>query len=382
VLIAAKDVTTPDESYIRFRTTEADLDGFNRAVSDVYEYQCLNKSIGNVSLHYQGAALSETEATPYGFVGVALGIESHEHLRVWLAALANRLERAGFTGILEGAELEPLPVWIEYALSRRLGKVTERQPAAFIAWTRNLDDFDADESRDSHWHVPAQRTEAICEMVAGWAEPGGDTAQAAGSVFRFAVPDWTILPRFLIMSLTVNHSASLLRHTSLHQRARTVALSPSGNTGLQILDGATDWQSRLNELRHGMTQLLAFTDLAFIRPAAAFAISWTDLHGLRGIQEADVRDNMHLIDRYVPDAHGIQVLTANHLANARDLSQWRVTELDHDRYLVEAADLAPWYATEQPDPATVESARNDFGPMILTKDVITANPPRWRRHHT
>ena len=87
----------------------------------------------------------------------------------------------------------------------------------------------------------------------------------------------------------------------------------------------------------------------------------------------------HLLTEYVPDAHGMQVLRVEHLAHARDLSGWDVTDLGHGRHLVEAHDLAAWYATPVPDPDVLERARHDFGGMILTRDVIAANPAPWSK---
>jgi hypothetical protein len=65
--------------------------------------------------------------------------------------------------------------------------------------------------------------------------------------------------------------------------------------------------------------------------------------------------------RTTTDAHGIQILTGAHLAKAHDLSVWTISEVAPDRYLVEAADLAAWYAQPHPAPATLTQARADFG---------------------
>ena len=121
-------------------------------------------------------------------------------------------------------------------------------------------------------------------------------------------------------------------------------------------------------------------DQAFIRRTVRAPISWSNIalvQKLDAITEADVRYNRHLLTRYVPDAHGIQVLRDEHLANARNLRGWHITELGAGRHLVEANDLAAWYADELPDPDVVTSARNDFGEMLLTKETIAANPPPW-----
>ncbi|MGQ1839206.1 hypothetical protein ACT4S2_12190 [Kocuria turfanensis] len=83
-------------------------------------------------------------------------------------------------------------------------------------------------------------------------------------------------------------------------------------------------------------------------------------------------------DAIVADAHGIQLLTDRHLARARDLSDWTITEVVPTRYLVQAKNLEPWYATDTPDPELVAQARADFGDMILTPETVPLHKSaRW-----
>jgi hypothetical protein len=69
------------------------------------------------------------------------------------------------------------------------------------------------------------------------------------------------------------------------------------------------------------------------------------------------------------------MFSGEHLANVHDLSRWTITDLGHGRHLVEHPDLAAWYANPYPEPDVVDQARRDFGSMILTKEIIRANPP-------
>ena len=82
----------------------------------------------------------------------------------------------------------------------------------------------------------------------------------------------------------------------------------------------------------------------------------------------------HLMSSRVFDAYGIQLLTDTHLAHAHDLSRWDVQTVAPGRHLVQARDLDPWYAADQPDPAVLEQARADFGDMILTPAIAEAEP--------
>jgi hypothetical protein len=84
-----------------------------------------------------------------------------------------------------------------------------------------------------------------------------------------------------------------------------------------------------------------------------------------------------LYAEWIPDPCGIQILTTAHLAKAHDLSDWTLAELDQDHWLVEARDLAAWYATpigpfDYHRPALIDKARADFGDMILTRERALA----------
>jgi hypothetical protein len=81
--------------------------------------------------------------------------------------------------------------------------------------------------------------------------------------------------------------------------------------------------------------------------------------------------------RKVQDAHGAQLLTRQHLDQARDLSAWLVTEVAADRFLVEVADRTPWWDTYAADPDVVARVPRDFGDMIMTFTDIEADPHGW-----
>lgn len=69
----------------------------------------------------------------------------------------------------------------------------------------------------------------------------------------------------------------------------------------------------------------------------------------------------------VPDACGMQVLTDGHLAQAHDLETWLIKKLAGGRCLVTHPNVDDWYADDVPPAELLESARNDFGSMILSQ---------------
>jgi len=60
------------------------------------------------------------------------------------------------------------------------------------------------------------------------------------------------------------------------------------------------------------------------------------------------RRHPHLWSAYVPDAFGVQLVIGRHLSHAHDLSQWHITEVAEDRWLVAARDLAAWFRPLEP----------------------------------
>lgn len=193
----------------------------------------------------------------------------------------------------------------------------------------------------------------------------------------FIVSDPTAVAQLLI---DANGRGGVIRHVARGARGRIAYLTSGTETVVYGVDSDTSWQERLAHLREAITALPHRTDQACIRFAKRLAMSWVDADVLQpygGIGEVDVRYNKHLVDRYVADANGIQVLREEHLANARDLSCWNITDLGHGRHLVEHPDLAAWYADGIPDASLIAQARDDFGPMILTQQDDHRDPQPW-----
>ena len=151
-----------------------------------------------------------------------------------------------------------------------------------------------------------------------------------------------------------------------------------GQANYMVLDDAATWQDRLEQVTRAMVAFPQDTDLAFVQYSNAYG-GWTQLDTARPplphVSEGQIRYNRHLNSRFIPDAHGLQLLTDAHLGRANDLSDWIIEPLGAGRHLVQAKDLQPWYATIDPDPETLAKGRADFGKMILTLETIKNNPP-------
>ena len=106
----------------------------------------------------------------------------------------------------------------------------------------------------------------------------------------------------------------------------------------------------------------------------AFAEVMTGLHGWGatpnkgpdGMSSTLYTQHRDIWPHKVFDAHGMQILTRDHLDRASDLSDWRIDEVG-DRYLVEARNLDAWFAGDGADAEVLAKARADFGDMLFTE---------------
>lgn len=97
----------------------------------------------------------------------------------------------------------------------------------------------------------------------------------------------------------------------------------------------------------------------------------TQHHPPHGLSAELLIQRRGLLPHRVIDAHGLQILTAHHLEQANSLTDWQTRQIG-DRYLVEARDLDPWFANDEPDPEVLDGARVDFGAMIITRAEFDA----------
>lgn len=362
-----------DEFWVQLRTNDDVDDAFGDAVTDV-------------NTRFEGVRAGYAELntqSPAGFVVLVCDIDDDTILTGWADSFADAIERRGLSGTLGGVRAATLPKWWSPV---RFGKdVTEQypydpEPTAFIGWTFDLAAMIADPERRSHWHAPPDATKRISEHLASWTAPGGNQIILSRDTFKFQITDDRNVAATLAAAALATGMTGVVRSHPREERGRSAQCAPGTETMLQSIE-PTPWPEHIATLRDGIIALPELTNLAFIRATSRMALAWTTLaiyQPLDGIKHYDASDNPHLLPEFVPDAHGIQVLRDAHLAHARDLSGWNITDLGFGRHLVEAPDLTPWFSTPLPDPDVVTQARRDFGDMIITKALIADNPPPWR----
>jgi hypothetical protein len=295
-------------------------------------------------------------------------------LQNWTNDLARALTAGGITATLTGTTSSTADAWLGATMPITVA-------TGFVAWTLDLKSLIADERRNSHWHVPESATLRIAELAEQWGQLPDADILLRQNIFNVMLPEDVPVAPPLARAISETGMAGLDYLLTADKHARHIALSAGGSGIFQVIGGPQDWRERIGQLREAITALPGDTDHAYIRPGHADSGSSSQVaqaQPLPGIEEPHVRANKHLQDRYLPDAHGIQVVRDAHLERAHNLSNWDITDLGHGRHLVEANDLKPWYADTLPDPDVVTQARADFAGALLTLDILNDNPPPWQ----
>lgn len=344
-----------------FDAVEAAVEGANQAVEDA--------GWGS-DVFTEG--VSDSDAGPVALMSRA-GPE--EGVRAWFDVFARHLQEAGLSGKVTAAPEAFLPDWLNGAVP------VPRQLTAFVSYqTKDLAVLDADEQRRA-WHVPAPLTAKVADAAAAWARFDGADVYLLRNIHQTRSTNPDAGPALAGAA----EKFAMARVACLRSEPRRViwaSLATLGRAAYGVLDDTESWQDRLGVVTRAMAAFPGDTDLAFVQYSNGLSLDWSELGTARpplpSVRESQVRYNRHLNGRYTPDAHGLQLLTDAHLAHAHDLSDWIIEPLGGGKHLVQAKKLAPWYATIDPDPETLAKARADFGGMILTPEIISANPPPWR----
>ena len=296
-------------------------------------------------------------------------------VRAWFDAFALHLQTLGKAGKVTAAPLAFFPAWYSGGIA------LPQQLTAFVAYTTTGLTQMTEQERRRSWAIPAAVTERVADSAVSWGRFDGADVYLLRNIHQIRTKNPHVgpqladaVPKFGLAGITYLKSEP--RHVT------SIFLGTQGGAIYQVMDDTASWRDRLDQVTRAMVAFPEHTDVAFVQYSNVRSISWDYLANgkplLPYVEEFHVRYNSHLYSQYIPDAHGLQLLTDAHLERANDLSDWIVEPLAGGRHLVQARDLVPWYAQPDPDPETLAKARADFGSMILTPEIIANNPPPWR----
>lgn len=308
----------------------------------------------------------------------------------WLTALTTVLEARQVAGKLvavgrRGLGHDREQDWRQAQDQSRL------YPALYVSHppTRGLTDPNA----PSGWLGSPEATRVRSEdAIFQCFTPAGPSEQVDGGVHTISsavTPVPGSGPAILAAVASVAKSAGVLTWSD-NLASRRAKLLPGGEYLLSIADARRGTLEIVDQLRASLIASPELANYGFIRTSHWGTIMLHEFlrpetghvrpqeKGIVGPENpwansARWQQNCHLHDTYALDAHALNLMTGKHLDRANDLSNWSITEVGDDRYLVEARDLRPWF-DGKPDLQVLEQARQDFGDMLITWNVVLERP--------
>ncbi|QNN51155.1 hypothetical protein [Nocardioides mesophilus] len=226
------------------------------------------------------------------------------------------------------------------------------------------------------WHVGVGTTRRVAEFATKWASLSGGECWAACSDEAMKIEGCCAADFLCSAASVAEYGATLIYPVDSHKLTHCT-MAPRGEFIAQSIERPGHWQAQVAELVEVLLAAPEAADVGMIKRAREEASSWLEI-GQQTNKPArlviDYQASRHLWDRYVIDAHGVNLLTDYHLDNAHDLSDWTVEEVSPGRHLVSAKNLASWYSGGPTPYDVIQRARADFGKMILDWDTIQSHP--------
>lgn len=337
-------------------------------------------------------ASSNYAPAPGGPIGYMHHCDNDELLAAWLASAAERLEQAGMSGELRVVKDVEIP------------SLHAPTMVGGIALCLEYDELIATPfefgNPPQRWWVSAQRTARVIPALVAWCLDGpGEVFVRAGTGLRL---DPDAVEEFVLGALRASSRASVRRATFDGSRHRYLACQPDGGVVFGVRDEHLSWAEQARLMEAPLRQAAPDAMHALVRPGRPEILLSNLFEASPPIPYVEERGHVpmrlwslaHLQPDYVPDAYLQQVLTSNQLAKIGAVGglpreRWLVEHLGNDRHLVTARDQAPWLALDRepyqkgetyasrpavPDPATLDQARADFAPALLTYQVHQQHP--------
>jgi hypothetical protein len=321
--------------------------------------------------HANAAVPPETvrgeDATPFP-KGVLDRVGTRQQTEAWLAAFAGHLERAGWSGSVGPAPVTWYPDWLQQYGPVVTAYVGHRLLQPYLRGGGAL-----------RWDVDDRVTASLCRHAVawGWFSPSEVYVMVGSASLRMAEPDVSGL---LLGALRRGSLGDVHYARREPFAARRVGFSPFGQAVYSVRDAQLPWREHVEAVRDALVAHAASVELGFVRYSRSSSPDWVDLAHLEPPTPSGIHFTVErqLWGEYVPDAHGLQLLTERHLARVNDLGGWRVDEIAPGRFLVQARDLAAWYAEPIPDPAVLDRARRDFGDAVMSRELASALQDEYR----
>jgi hypothetical protein len=286
----------------------------------------------------------------------------------WLTAFTEELAREGLSGRIHATRADRLPTWWSTLSDARL--------TAFVACEAAFPDVTDEPAINSEPSDASARTMWLRRSVDWVTQSGGDVYLLSGGLTQLDRTDQ--VAAHVARALTVSRVAGVACVDSRLRRARLARFIGSGQATFQAYDAADAPGGQIDAIRGALSATSAGTRLGFMAVMAQDSYGW-DYRGrawplLPAIATSDdmtprqipaLLKNTDMWDRYVPDVHGMQLLTERHMDHISNLSDWVVTPAGNARYVVEAAELSAWLTLDGPNETVLAKGRADFEGVII-----------------
>jgi len=306
-------------------------------------------------------------ATPHG-PALFVDIWAASALVRWLDYLAEELERERWSGTLEPVEWE----------HPRLGIDPMQRPLWPFAAVLSLEGWRPDRLDNLRAAAPWRSDPTLSTELAVWAVDWlcvlGDEFYLSQERTSFRVErDFCVQALADALAGTVTYPAVICRGAG--DAVRRVCFTPLGRIILTAQEVKSGWQKQAAALMDVVRQHAHRCEAAIVRQARLMPTTMVSVVNEvpptlpnKSSNRAPTwyyRTRRDLDHVTVPDAYGLLLITDAHLQRARELSRWRISQPAPGKYLLEAKDLAAWFAQPEVDPEILAAARFELGDMIL-----------------
>lgn len=305
-------------------------------------------------------------ATPKGPLVTVHGLNDPQQARSLLLALADGIANEGVGGALR-------------AVPQLWTPLNNPDAALFGVVAGVCLKGHSDPQRPTYW-IPAQGSlEAVIEAALEWCQipEAKNYACAAWSNIECS----TEQRRALVSTSLGWGSTTTLVSARSPDEIRNVSFGYEGTVYFGRLDPDNSWEPAVADLTRVLTSLADHVQYGVIRRARLEQAIWDEFLAQRWPSSSPLPGGVPMGSRTVahhtlPDAHGVQLLGPDHKLPSPLPEHWTNTSAGRDSMLL--AHLHPaawfegtveaWYGNLAPDSLTLQQARADLEPLLLTDE--------------
>lgn len=308
------------------------------------------------ALHWKGGAA----ASLIGPVLTVHGVHGRDQATEFLSSVAAGIVEEGGSGALR-----PVP--------RASTPVSSIDAELFGVVAGLCISGHSDPLRPTVWNAGAGVTERIIEAALDWCKlSGSESFVRVGMANLRCSADQR---RDLLITGMSPELGTSITCSAPSGEIRNVAFGYEGTVYFGRLDPQGRWEAALSDLTQVVMALADDLQYAAIRRSRLEKQQWFSFldHWWPArpyLEYGMAQGGRVLADTYVPDAFGVQLLGRNHKLPVLP-EHWIISSVGSDSTLLRHSDSRVWFEGSPgtvPDERTLEQARNDLAPILLTDE--------------